>query len=965
MSKKKNRKKASIGASDTNASEKEEKIEESAESVEKMIEEDDPEGEKEVLEIPEEETQTGEETEKAGDDDSEGTEEPNEPDDENKDKDKKKEPKKQKDEARSAKKRLTGKNGKDNKIFLILSFFVPFLIMGVVFARAGVYPFGDRQTMYSDCKQQYLPFLKEFQRKIQSGDSLLYSWRNGLGTNFMSMIGYYIASPLNWLTFFVPVKYVREAMAVFMMIKIGCSSLFMAIFLKRIYNRNDLSLVAFGSCYAFCDFMMGYYWNIIWLDSVALLPLVALGVYLIVHEKKYKLYVISLAVAFLASYYIGYMICVFVVLWFIVQSIMKKSKLDVFCEDILKMAMYSALAIAMTLPVTMTCLIQLQNTVGTDDSFPDKIEIYNNFAEVAANLFSFHQPTTMEGLPNIGTGVFCVLLIAVFVRAKEISLREKISYLSLLGFIFVSLNINILDYMWHGFHFPNLIPYRFSFLFSFVLVVIAYRAFTVFVELDKKDIIGMSVVAVIMICLSVFYLEKKAIIGSLIVAALYILFMALYEMDMLDRRLLTIFASLVIVAEMCVECSVGVDTVGTTKHEGYPDKEESVAELVKFAEDVNPDDLFRVEQTYYSTKNDGMIYGYNGIGQFSSTSYKNLITFTSRFGVVSKRSSYQYLLTSPVTSMYMGVEYVISRDGYLGGETTLEKYKTSSDGQATMYKNKYYLPVGYMANSKVNDVEMENDSVFVTQNKVFRATTGLQKDVYDILKPTSFDCDKMEHSEEKGGIIDYKLVSGEKSGEINVTYTAPKDGMIYAWANVKSDNELRVQSETIDHTYDIDAQRYIFPLGYYKKGETVTIHVDAEKDAKNKIVAAYLDESILEAGYSKLSDETLKVTDYSSTSVKGTINVKQDGVFLTSIPYEKGWTLFVDGERVKTREAMEVFIAADLTSGEHEIEFKYMPQGFIPGVVLSLTALIIFAAIWLDESLRKKGTTLSKVILRK
>ena len=152
---------------------------------------------------------------------------------------------------------------KDTKVFLVLSFFVPFLIMGVMFVRAKVYPFGERQVMYSDCKQQYLPFLKEFQRKLQSGDSMFYSWGNGLGTNFLAMIGYYISSPLNLLTLIVPMKYIREAMAVFMMIKIGCASLFTAIYLKHVYRRNDLSLVAFGCCYAFCDylhcFMFGFF----------------------------------------------------------------------------------------------------------------------------------------------------------------------------------------------------------------------------------------------------------------------------------------------------------------------------------------------------------------------------------------------------------------------------------------------------------------------------------------------------------------------------------------------------------------------------------------------------------------------------------------------------------------------------------------------------------------------------------
>ncbi|MBQ3969979.1 MAG: YfhO family protein, partial [Clostridia bacterium] len=332
---------------------------------------------------------------------------------------------------------LKTKEERNTKIFLVLSFFVPFLIMAVVFAKKGVYPFGDRQIMFSDCKQQYLPFLKEYQRKLQSGDSLFYSWHNGFGTNFMAMIGYYIASPLNLLTIFIPIKFVREAMTVFTLIKIGCSSLFTAVYLKHVYKRNDLSLVAFGCSYAFCDYIMGYYWNVIWLDSIALLPLAALGVYCVVYEKKYKLFVISLAAAFLSSYYIGFMICVFVALWFLVVSIIKKSTIPQLCEDLLKMAGYSVLALSMTLFVTLTAYAQLKYTVGADDDFPTKIQLYNNFMEVLANILSFNQPTTMEGLPNIATGMFCILMLVIFVRSKSIPMREKAAYLSLLGFLFV------------------------------------------------------------------------------------------------------------------------------------------------------------------------------------------------------------------------------------------------------------------------------------------------------------------------------------------------------------------------------------------------------------------------------------------------------------------------------------------------------------------------------------------------
>ena len=855
---------------------------------------------------------------------------------------------------------LKPESEKDTKLFLILAFFVPFLIMGVMFIRAKIYPFGDRQVMFSDCKQQYLPFLKEFQRKLKSGDSMLYSWGNGLGTNFIAMIGYYIASPLNLLTLIVPVKYVREAMAVFMMIKVGCASLFTAIFLKHVYKRNDLSLVAFGCCYAFCDFITGYYWDTIWLDSVALLPLVALGMYCIIYENKYKTYVISLAVAFASSYYIGYMICLFIVLWFIVMSVTRiknKFNLAVFCENLLKVALYSALAIVMTLPITLPSLIQLNYTVGTDDAFPEKLEIYNNFAEVTANLLSFHQPTTMEGLPNVGTGVICILLLAVFVRAKDIHIREKVAYLSLLVFMFISLNINALDYIWHGFHYPNLIPYRFAFLFSFVLVVIAYRAFTVFVELDKKDITAMCIVASVMICISVFYLERKAILGSLIVAGLYLVFMTLYEMELLDRRFLTGFVSLAVIAEMCLQCSIGVEAVGTTDRTNYPDKEEQVEQLLRLAENDNPDEFYRVDQTNFSTKNDGMIYGYNGIGQFSSTSYKSLINFTSDFGIVSKRSSYQYLLTTPVTSMLLNVKYVICRDGYTADEKSLELYGNSIDGSVEMYENKYYLPVGYMAEDKINEASLNNESVFVTQNRVLKALSGVDYDVYTLLDPGAFNCQNMSASKEDGGIYSYGLYTGAASGKISVTYEAPRDGMLYAWANVKSSTDLTVISEHINHTYDVDAQRYIFPIGYYKEGETVTIEVDAGSDKTNKIAVAYLNENILDEAYKNLSDEVFNVAKYTSTKLEGTIDVKKSGTFLTSIPYEKGWKIYVDGKKTDTKEVMGAFLAADIGEGSHSIKLVYSPEGFLTGSILAAAALLIFVLICVWDFRKQKAKT--------
>ena len=200
----------------------------------------------------------------------------------------------------------------------------------------------------------------------------------------------------------------------------------------------------------------------------------------------------------------------------------------------------------------------------------------------------------------------------------------------------------------------------------------------------------------------------------------------------------------------------------------------------------------------------------------------------------------------------------------------------------------------------------------------------------------------------------YSFTSGNNSGEINVTYSAPKDGNYYAWANVKSSKKIEV-SGSVKHTYDIESQRYIFPVGYYHKGDKFTLKVDSEKSGKNIIGVAFLNKDVLDEGYAKLNDEGLKVTHYTSNVIEGTIDVQKDGVMLTSIPYETGWKLYIDGERTSTEEAMEVFLSADVKKGKHNVKLVYSPQGFKAGVFFSVIAILLFAALCFNERLKMQG----------
>ena len=142
-------------------------------------------------------------------------------------------------------------------VYLFLAFFIPFVLMFFAFKVMGVSPFGTNQILVTDLWHQYYPFLVDFQSKLQSGGSLLWTWKSGGGTNYVALMSYYLASPLNFLSVFVPADRLKEFLYVITCVKIGLAGFFYALFLKITFKRKDVAITAFGIMYALCAFIMG------------------------------------------------------------------------------------------------------------------------------------------------------------------------------------------------------------------------------------------------------------------------------------------------------------------------------------------------------------------------------------------------------------------------------------------------------------------------------------------------------------------------------------------------------------------------------------------------------------------------------------------------------------------------------------------------------------------------------------
>ena len=187
----------------------------------------------------------------------------------------------------------------------VLAFFVPAFIMLVLFIIRGIYPFGDRSFLFSDMYHQYMPFLSEFVHKIKAGEGLFYSYNVGIGSNFLALYVYYLASPFNWLVFLLPEGLIMEFMSYLVILRIGLMGLTFSIYLRKVFGKEDPAALLFSTAYALSGYLAAYNWNVMWLDCLILLPLILLGAERLVREGKWVMYTVTLGLCILTNYYIS------------------------------------------------------------------------------------------------------------------------------------------------------------------------------------------------------------------------------------------------------------------------------------------------------------------------------------------------------------------------------------------------------------------------------------------------------------------------------------------------------------------------------------------------------------------------------------------------------------------------------------------------------------------------------------
>mgnify|MGYP000627361106 FL=1 len=839
--------------------------------------------------------------------------------------------------------------------------------IAVIYVIFSVFPFGSITVMRMDLYHQYGPLFAELYDRIVEHKSLLYSWNTGGGSSFLGNYLNYLSSPLSFLIFLFDKEDISYAITFIVALKCILSATSFSYYLKKSFNKDNYFLSAFGILYAFSAYFLAYYWNVMWLDAMIMLPLIALGIEKIFKTGDIKLYTVSLVILFFANYYMGYMCCIFAVLYFFVCFINTYSndgKLNknavyekkystkalmnnVFINRGVKFAFASIIAALICAITLVPVFMILKNSSATSGTFPQTFKSYFDLLDLITSHFALLETTIRSSgdnvLPNIYTGILTFILLPLFLVDNKIKLKEKATYVVLIIFFVFCFNNNCAEYIWHAFHFPNDLPYRYSYMYSFIIAVMGYKTILNFKGIKVKDIAytGLAIISFVIICQKFLTnkMTNSTIYATIIFVALWCGFLFLLKNKNAQKKTVSFVLVTFILCETIISSIVGLPLNQDNKN--YKENYKTYTDAINYI-DNKDSGFYRTELCYLNTRMDPAYYGYNGISVFSSMAYESYSQLQSSLGMQgNKVNSYTYNTQTPVYNMMFNIKYLIQTDVSLAPSSNLyKKIHTTSDKKSNVYESKYNLPIAYCVNSKIDDWVTDEGNPFEIQSDFVKLATGYS----NLFKPveynsTDFDAVSGDDVTENGTYWLEKSDSSSNYGTETVSLSPTVDGNLYLYVKSSDLKTITVNSEKVSDITQNMEDAYILDLGYHNKGDEVLVSLDAstmESESTSFDFYCYTaDDTVVKNMYNSLAGNSLNVESYSDTTIKGTVKAKENCYLYSSIPYDDGWSVYVDGKKAETFEIGGTLLAIELTPGQHKIEYKYFPVGFLYGIIIS------------------------------
>ena len=839
-------------------------------------------------------------------------------------------------------------------LLAVASFLIPMVVVIVVCMLCGITPFGDQSVVLWDMNNQYSRFFSYLKSLFEQGNDLLYTFSKNLGGDMISIAAYYLFSPWNLLLFFFPYEMMPTAVTLLVILKIAASGLTCQIFLQK-HGPLAISSLLFSTAYALMSYNLVYCFNIMWLDGVIFLPLIALGIDRMMQKGRISfLYILALAAALAANYYIGYMLCLFCVCYFLYRFVLLCKGPACIKQNLNRVGAFtlsSLLAGALSAVVLIPVFLSLQGTKAGASLSGLTFQSNYPFADVLTKLFpaAHEQGQLLGGLPNIYCSVLVVLLTIVYFANHKFSVKEKILSAGAILVFLVSFHINAFNLIWHGLNLPAGFPYRNAFLFSFVLIYLGHRSFYALKEgLCVKhlwySIAGAIVVTILLFQKEYTYVGTKS---AYLAVALLVLYGVLFHC-----MIKGCWRSAGIIGCLCL-LQLGDLAINTqdilSEHSkmaistaGYKQYDQQLRPVIEELKERDRS-FYRLEKLFFQSNNEPMQFGYAGLNHFSSTEKSFVKDFLKKMGFCKTTdywAAYNQGSTVSVDSL-LGVKYLLSQEG-------IQKPYISifAENGIEVFENPYALPIGFVASQQVEEIHLDSEDPFALQNEIFAAMVPQSPQIYTPAQVT-VETHKLT-AQQNGEYTTYQ--KEDPSQEAYIRYEIPvsstQDLYAYFTAPETQNAQLYLNGQSIGAYFDLYRWE-VLDLGNAEEGDTVVVELHLTDTALTMGSAYfyYEDLQVLEQDVQALTAQACSWTRLSSSHLMGQVQVDQEEqVLLFSIPYEENWQVWIDGQPVQAEMVMDALMAVPISAGNHTVELRYIPQGFYLGLGITCFTAVVMAA---------------------
>lgn len=862
---------------------------------------------------------------------------------------------------------------KGNIKYAAASFLFPIVLLAVVYFSIGIYPGSKISILASDGFGQYANFFASFNNLMKSDQSIFYTWFGSLGLNYLSLISYYLGGIFTPFVYFFDNQNIPDFIYYLTLVKVGFTGLAFWVFSYKTFHLPKWGDLLLSVSYALMGFTIANSEMIMWLDGLIYFPLVILGIHLIMDKRQPALLFISYFLLFISNFYIGFMIGMYSFLYFVARLFTNQKQYIKCLPSYLFTSLLAGGASMMLLLPTLTDLRTNGEALTAIKSW--KTAATGPLDLLIKNMVGVYDTTRYGSIPFIYVGLIPLVFCLFFFWSKKIQLRDKICYGLLVLLLVASFYVEPLNLFWHGFHAPNMFLFRFSFLFSFTVLLLAGYGWSVYKKENFEQLVNSFIGLLVLFTATRVltarnqqydYLTDTSFMLTLIFLALYLAFFFFnYKNKGQTKVFLWLFMGIFFL-EVGMNTHLLVqginDDWGYAQRSGYDKEYNTIQTLVKQTQDENKF-FYRMENNTASSPNESFRYGYSGIGLFSSIRNRHSSFYMNTLGFRSYDTnlSIRYQNNTILMDALLGVKYNLSNTDL--SKAGFEKVATS--GEYQLYKNRYALPMGILTDERIYEEEIAADPA-----SLLLALSDGDEALYATAFPEIIETENAILSEgvkyDQNTLI-LKAKDKEKPLKIKWKIAVNPHSQLYldlfpADFTGQNRTEVQVTSEKQKTKTKLTKTGQFYSLGEYEKAQEITVEAVFYYTDRLELV----DPTVMMLNTVKFAEAAQKAQEKGvEFQVRGrtataTVETEKEQVLFTTIPADKGWQVKIDGKKANIRTINDGLLSIKIPIGKHQVKFIYRPPGLLLGSVLSIFCIAIFSTYQYRLIRRSKEQTIAR-----